>query len=262
MVRTQDEGATHVVTRPATGTEGSGRALALVNSLATTSAMWDAVVAALPDDVTVVRFDQRDRGSHAGRPFGLDDLVDDLVTVLDDCQVERACVAGVSLGGLVALRAARLRPDRVGSVVAMCCAARFPRQSWLERAETVRRSGVGPLTDMVMDRWFTPEFQRDEPAVLAHYRRMFASTDDDGYAFACDLLATADVRPDLAGIDVPTLVVSGDSDQANPVAEQELIAAGVPGARHAVLPATAHLAPASTPVEVARLIAEHLESTR
>lgn len=251
-------GPSDVRVRPGMGTGPAKHVVVLVNSLATTTGMWDAVVDHLPSAWTVVRFDQRDRGTHAGRGFDLDDLVDDVFRVLDDCQVQQACVAGVSLGGLVALRAARLRPERVGSVAAMCCAARFPRQSWLERGETVRRAGVASITDMVMDRWFTPGFQQAAPDVLADYRRMFASTDTDGYAFACDLLAAADVRADLEHIRAPTLVLSGEDDRANPVADQELIAASVPGSRHEVLRATAHLAPATAPAEVARLLTEHV----
>lgn len=241
---------------------GAAEALVLVNSLATTAQMWDAVVENLPADLSVIRFDQRDRGSHGGRPFTLDDLVDDLFDVLDGVDIKRAHVAGVSLGGLVALRAAQLRPGRVSSVTAMCCAARFKREVWLERGRSVRQSGIEPLIEPVMNRWFTQEFQRTQPQVVAQYRRMFASTDVDGYAYACDLLAEADIRADLPSIQAPTLILSGDADHANPVPDQALVARAVPGARHDVLRATAHLAPSSAPDQVAGMIANHIGDRR
>ena len=255
-------GPANVVTRWGAGGTSARDALIFVNSLATTGAMWDAVVTNLPTDLGVIRFDQRDRGHHGGRPFALDDLVDDVVTVLDENRVERAHEVGVSLGGLVALRAAQLRPERVSSVTAMCCAARFSPDVWLERGRTVRTSGIAPITDPVMHRWFTPEFQEARPDIVTRYRDMFASTDVVGYAYACDLLAEADIRADLPSIQVPTLVVSGDADQANPVSDQELIAERVPRARHEVLPVTAHLAPVAAPTEVARLIAQHVQASR
>ena len=253
-------GASGVVVTAAAATAPAGGAptLILVNSLATTTAMWDGVVPLLSQVFDVVRYDQRDRGgSSARRPFSLDDLVEDLFAVLDGLRVERAHVAGISLGGLVGLSAAHRRPDRVESLVAMCCAARFSRDTWVERARLVRAGGIAPIVPMVMDRWFTADFQENRPDVVARYRDMFASTDAAGYAHAADVLASADLVDLLPAIEVPTLVLSGAADTANPVADQELIVRAVPGARHEVVPGAAHLAPVAQPELVARLVADH-----
>ncbi|KRE65500.1 hypothetical protein ASG79_14135 [Arthrobacter sp. Soil761] len=229
-----------------------------VNSLATTGSMWDGVVARLPKDFNVVRFDQRDRGGPLGhRPFGLDDLVSDLFDVLDTENVQEAHIAGVSLGGLVALRSAAVMPHRTKSAVAMCCAARFSKNVWLERGHQVRAHGIAPLVPQVIDRWFTADFQRRQPFIVDQHRQMLSSTDPRGYALACDLLAEADVTEDLSSIEVPLLVVSGDADSANPVTDQQLIVENVASARHEVLSNTAHLAPVAEPGLIARLVSEH-----
>ncbi|BCW82628.1 hypothetical protein NicSoilE8_03010 [Arthrobacter sp. NicSoilE8] len=89
---------------------------------------------------------------------------------------------------------------------------------------------------------------------------MLASTDPTGYAFACDVLAAADVTADLPGIRVPLLVLSGEADSANPLADQDLIVRKVPSARHEVLRNTAHLAPVAEPELVARLVSEHVRA--
>lgn len=236
---------------------GSGTII-FVNSLATTGGMWDDVVASVPPDFDVVRFDQRDRGGPKGNSaFHLDDLVGDLFHVLDTEGIEQAHIAGVSLGGLVALRAAALRPERTKSAVAMCCAARFSRNVWVDRGLMVRAQGIDPMVPQIIDRWFTAEFQQQEPDTVDRLRRMLASTDPVGYAFACDLLAEADVRDDLPAIQVPLLVISGEADNANPVDDQKLIAQSVPHARHEVLRGTAHLAPVAEPALVARLVSDH-----
>ncbi len=237
---------------------GAAGTIVLVNSLATTSAMWDDVVPVLAQRFDVVRFDQRDRGGPAAHePFTLDDLVDDVFAVLDEVGAERAHVAGISLGGLVALRAASRRPARVATLVAMCCAASFSRETWVERSRLVREQGVSPIVPAVLDRWFAQEFQQRRPEVVARYRDMLTGTDATGYALAGDVLAAADVTGDLGSITVPTLVVSGEADTANPVADQELIARGVPGARHEVVRGAGHLAPVAEPELVARLISDH-----
>ncbi|NWL29478.1 hypothetical protein DM794_20855 [Paenarthrobacter ureafaciens] len=232
-----------------------------VNSLATTGRMWDRVVARIDEGFDVVRFDQRDRGGPKGHsPFTLDDLVSDLFDVLDAEHIEEAHIAGVSLGGLVSLRAAALEPGRTKSATAMCCAARFSRDVWIHRGKQVRESGISPLVPQVIDRWFTAEFQRRQPFVVEQHRKMLASTDPTGYAFACDVLAAADVTADLPGIRVPLLVLSGEADSANPLADQDLIVRKVPSARHEVLRNTAHLAPVAEPELVARLVSEHVRA--
>ncbi|WP_158685537.1 alpha/beta fold hydrolase [Microbacterium halophytorum] len=230
----------------------------LLNSLATRAALWDDVIRALPEHVVAVVFDQRDQQAGEAEAFTLDDMVADAVCALDERGVERAHVAGVSLGGIVALHAAATRPDRFASVTAMCCAARFPREVWIERAAAVRAEGVAPLAPAILDRWFTAAFQEAYPAVVERCAAMLAATPDEGYARACDLLAAADVRGELAGIAQPALIVSGEVDTANPVAHQEGIVAGIPGAAHAVVPGAGHLVPASHPDAVARLLVDHI----
>lgn len=240
------------------GSEPASATIVFVNSLATSGHMWDGVVARLPKEFDVVRFDQRDRGGPRGHsPFSLDDLVSDLFDVLDAEDVEKAHIAGVSLGGLVALRAAALMPQRTQSAVAMCCAARFSKDVWVQRGHQVRAEGIAPLVPQVINRWFTPEFQQRQPDVVDRHREMLASTDPVGYAFASDLLADADVRDDLPGIKVPVLVISGEADSANPIDDQNLIVRGIPSARHEILKNTAHLAPVAEPELVASLVSDH-----
>ena len=243
------------------GSERGRGTLVLLNSLATTRAMWDPMMAELSGGWDVLRYDQRDRGGPmALSPFRLDDLVADLIRVLDEAGVDRAHVAGVSLGGLIGLRAAATHPDRILSLTAMCCAARFSRATWVERGKVVRRDGVAPLIDGIIDRWFTREFQSEHQDLVASFRQMLATTDDDGYAHAADLLADADVRDDLAAIRVPTLVIAGAADTANPVSDLKMIAAAVPGSRLEILEGVGHLAPVAAPAAVAALLGAHTDA--
>jgi len=233
----------------------------LLNSLATTGAMWDGVVAHLGADIGTLRFDQRDRTApFGGAPFALDDLVDDVFATMDQAGVDQAHLGGVSLGGIVALRAAAREPKRVVTVAAMCCAPRFDRLSWIARGRAVREGGTLPLLDAVMERWFTSAWRVRHREEFMRMRQMFLTTSDDGYALACDALADADVRGDLASITAPALVISGEHDPANPIADQQAIVDGIPDAVHEVVAGAAHLAPASHPAEVAELIRAHIST--
>jgi len=65
------------------------------------------------------------------------------------------------------------------------------------------------------------------------------------------ILARPDSRPDLPGIDVPTMVMVGEADQLTPLAVAEELAAGIPGAALHILPGCGHLPPLEQPDIVA-----------
>ncbi|MEU6716411.1 alpha/beta fold hydrolase [Nonomuraea sp. NPDC046802] len=239
--------------------EDSAGPLVLINSLGTTSAMWDGLVPALRARFDVVRYEQRGYGPEdaADGAFLLDDLVDDLFDVLDAIGLERAHLAGVSLGGMVAARAAARHPGRVGSVTIICSAPVLPQAPWVERARAVRDTGLGVIRDTVVRRWFTPEFAFGNPDVVTHYGDMLLACDAEQYARACDMLAGADVRGDLPEVAAPALVIGGSADIATPPADQERYAAGIPGARLLILDGVAHMATAAAPDDLAREIIGH-----
>lgn len=235
--------------------------LVLLNSLGTTTALWDGVVPLLNGPFDVVRFDQRGHGTTAAAPATalLDDLVDDVFNVLDRLGVYSAHLAGISIGGMIAIRAASRAPDRVRSLTAMCCAAVLDRQSWLQRAASVREHGLEPIVPAVMERWFAPDFRARRPEVVRAYADMLRSTPPEGYAMGCDVLADADVRADLARVLAPTLVIGGAEDPATPPQEQRAIAQAIPHARLEILPSVGHLAPAAVPETVSKLVLDNVE---
>jgi 3-oxoadipate enol-lactonase/4-carboxymuconolactone decarboxylase len=66
-----------------------------------------------------------------------------------------------------------------------------------------------------------------------------------------------DLRPGLAGIVAPTLVIAGEQDPATPPEHARTIAAGIPGARLAILDPAAHLCSVERSAEVTQLIVDH-----
>ncbi|WP_280416220.1 alpha/beta fold hydrolase [Nocardia carnea] len=238
--------------------------VALLNSLGTTLELWDDVVARLRESFDIVRCDQR---GHGRAPLGdgvagIDVLVDDFLAVLDRFDIERVHLAGVSIGGMVAIRAAARAPERVSSLTVLCSAAVYEPQGWIERARAVRQGGLEPLVPFVMDRWFTAEFRRRDPEIVAAYADMLRSISPEAYAVGCDVLAAADVRGDLPRVSAPTVVVGGARDIATPPDEQRFIARSIPGAGLEILPGVGHLAPAAAPAEVARIVAANASGRR
>lgn len=236
--------------------------LLLLNSLGTTLRMWDRQVPALAARLRVIRFDTRGHGRSPvpPGPYTIDDLAADALALLDRLGVARAHVCGLSLGGMVGMWLARHAPDRVDRLVLCCTAARFgPPRLWADRAHAVRSAGgTGTVADAVVSRWFTPTYLRRHPERVEPVRAMLAATSAEGYVACCHLLERLDLRPALAGIRAPTLVIAGAADPAAPPARGAEIAARIPGARLAVVECAAHLPTVERPGTVTELLLDHL----
>jgi 3-oxoadipate enol-lactonase len=87
---------------------------------------------------------------------------------------------------------------------------------------------------------------------------MLRATPDEGYAGCCEAIAAMDLRPGLASVTAPTLVVAGADDPATPPPHAEAIASAIAGARLAVVAGAAHLANIEQPEQVTRLLLDHL----
>lgn len=231
--------------------------LMLCNSLGTTLEMWEPQASALAERFRLVRYDQRGHGRSPvpPGPYSIEDLGRDALGLLDDLCIERTSFCGLSIGGMVGMWLAAKAPERVHRLV-LCCTAPIlpPRERWLERAETVRAQGVAAIADAVIARWFTP----GAPPTLAEtFRAMLVETPAEGYA-GCEALADLDLRDRLIAIEAPTLVVTGAEDPVAPPAAGELLAASIPGARHATIAAAAHIANAEQPTTFTQHLLAHL----
>jgi len=236
-------------------------ALVLANSLGSTLAMWEPQIERLAAELRVVRFDLRGHGRSPvpPGPYTLAELAEDVVALLDRLEIPRAHVAGVSLGGMIAMRLGIDAPDRVDRLVLCCTSARLgPPSMWEDRIRTVRERGTEALADAVVARWFTPAWAAAHPDRVRRLREMIATTPDEGYAGCCAAIRDMDLEPELGRISAPTLVIAGADDPATPPDHGARIAAGIPGARMAVVPDSAHLANIEQADEVTTRILDHL----
>jgi 3-oxoadipate enol-lactonase len=244
----------HVVTGPQ-----DAPALVLSNSLGSSLAMWDAQAAPLAERFRLIRYDLRGHGASPvpPGPYSLDDLGGDVVALLDHLGIERASLAGISLGGMIGMWLGIHAPERIERLVLCCTSAQLgPPEMWSDRAALVREQGTGAVAPAVAARWVTDALAARRPELEA----MIAATPPEGYAATCAAVEHMDLLPRLGEIRAPALVISAEQDQSTPPEHGRRIAAGIPGARFEVLDGAAHLANLERPDEITALIAGHLES--
>jgi len=160
-----------------------------------------------------------------------------------ELHIEKAHVAGHSLGGMIGPAYARRHPDRVLSLGLYSTAAfRTPDDSAKVRAvvAAMRAQGIPPVLETLKERWFTPEFARRSPDVIERRMQQVIDTDKDVFLSVFDVYAETEMAPWLAGISHPSLVLTGESDGGcNPRLNAQ-IAAALPNAELVVLPALRH----------------------
>jgi len=221
--------------------------LVLSNSLGTDMGMWDAQLSSLTAHFRVVRYDTRGHGqSDVSLPgdnegYTIDQLGQDIVSLLDKLDIQRAHFCGLSMGGMTGIWLGIHAPERLNKLVLCNTAAKIGTpELWNARIDTVLHKGMSAITNAVIERWFTPRFQEHFPQKIAPITQMLLSSPIAGYNAACAAVRDMDQRADLNKITVPTLVIAGTHDTATPAADGRYAADHIPNARYVELDA-AHL---------------------
>ncbi|MDI3417452.1 bifunctional 3-oxoadipate enol-lactonase/4-carboxymuconolactone decarboxylase PcaDC [Streptomyces luteolus] len=236
--------------------------LILGPSLGTTWHMWDRQVPELAQSWRVFRFDLP---GHGGAPAhaadSVQELADRVLATLDELGVQRFGYAGCALGGAIGADLALRHPQRVASLALIAASPRFgTADEFRQRGVIVRTNGLDPVARTSPERWFTPGFAANQPAITEWAVQMVRTTDPGCYIAACEALAAFDIRPELGRIGVPTLVLVGSEDQVTGPAEARTLVAGIPDARLAVVPGASHLAPVEQPAAVTDLLVRHFST--
>ncbi len=183
-----------------------------LHPLGADSAFWDPVRAELGPRVSVAL----DLPGHGGcPPLPLGAGVDAYAAAVAERLTGPAHLVGMSLGGLVAQELATSRPDLVASIVLADTVAVYPapmQQMWRDRAATARGGGLSTLVEPMVAMWFTEALAAARDPRVNQARQTFASTDPEGYARSCDMLASVDTRARTQELTVPVVVVCGDDD--------------------------------------------------
>jgi 3-oxoadipate enol-lactonase/4-carboxymuconolactone decarboxylase len=244
--------------------------LVLLPSLGTTTAVWAGVVDALHGDpaladLRILAIDHPGHGESPAvtEPFTIPDLATAVLDVIDELGDSEFHLAGISLGGAVALEIALREPTRVQSLTIVCSGARIGSPAgWVERARDVRSSGTASLVTGSAARWFAPGFLGQDAGVGARALAELLDVDDESYGYCAEALGRFDRTTEVATLHPPTLLVSADLDVVTTAASMRELADTIPGSTYLNIPDASHLATLERPAEIARALGKHLAATR
>ena len=243
-------------------TMGSGPPLVLLHSLGVDHKFWDFAVP-LADNFTLLRYDLPGHGETPvpPQPYRIADLSEQLADLLRARAIQRASVAGISLGGLIAQHFAANHPGTVEKLVLIDTTPRYTdalRAMWVERAATARTAGVATMVPGLLKIWFSDACLAQDPPSVRYVRETLQKTPGEGYALACEALGAADLRADVSRIKAPTLVMCGENDIPSFLDSARWLADNIQGAKLAWLPQARHASVIECPELAVRLLREFL----
>ncbi|WKX27923.1 3-oxoadipate enol-lactonase [Tatumella ptyseos] len=215
--------------------------LVLSNSLGTLWNLWDGQFSEWSKQFRVLRYQTRGHGGSPSRdtPFTLAQLGQDVVALLDHLNIARAHFCGISLGGLTGLWLNRYAPSRFDRLIIANTAARIgQRDTWLTRADQVRKQGLTGLAASAAQRWFTEGYVQQRPGIVENFTDQLQQLSPQGYAACCEALAYADLRNELDAMSRPLLVIAGEQDPVTTVEDAQRIVSHCTQSQLVTLPAS------------------------
>ncbi|MBB3019415.1 pimeloyl-ACP methyl ester carboxylesterase [Microvirga lupini] len=221
--------------------------LVLIPGLACTSRLFEPQIAALGGERTILVADHT-----------RDDSISAIATRLLRETPGRFAVAGLSMGGYIALEVMRQAPERVARLALLDTSARPDSvEASQDRERLIALAQAGRFDDIHSRLWprlVHPDHQSDQS--LQHtVVGMMRETGADAYIRQQRaIMARVDSRPNLPGIEVPTLVLVGEGDAITPPDIAREMAEMIEWASLVVVPGSGHLSTLEQPERVTQAL--------
>jgi pimeloyl-ACP methyl ester carboxylesterase len=245
---------------------GEGPAVVLLHPFPADHEFWLPVATALSTRFRLILPDLRAHGdSDAGDgPATMAKHASDLARVMDDAEIGRAPLIGVSIGGYTLFEFWRKHRGRV-TALGLCNtkAAADPRDARAARlraANDVLEHGTEPFFQGLIPRLMGKTTRETRPDLVENALRMMRKMSPEDIAQVQRGMAE---RPDstdtLKTINVPTLFITGDEDVFSGPPEAELMRQHIPNSELRVIPKAGHYAPWEQPEQATRLLRQFLD---
>lgn len=242
--------------------------LVLLHGFVVSLESFDGWAKELSADRRVIRFDLAGHGltgPDAQKRYAPAERAEFVGAVMDALGVERAAIAGNSLGGLAAWRFAAEHPKRVSALI-LVAPGGFPNQY-------VSDTPVAPPPAMVaflrtaapaavrtaLQGVYFDDAKVTEARVALMSDMMRRRGNAQAFIDSINEFSLPDPTADLAKITAPTLLLWGEEDLVIPVAQADLMTNAIPNSRLVRYPAVGHVPqeeePALTAAEVRTFLA-------
>jgi 3-oxoadipate enol-lactonase len=218
------------------------------NSLGTDLRMWEPQINALKEKFCIVRYDTRGHGysSPVEGPYSFEILENDVITIMDNLDIDKAHFIGLSIGGMTSLGLSLKYPNRFNKII--CCAARADNpppyiESWNQRISVIEEKGTAGVVEGSIDRWYSEEFRtnHNNNNIINLSKEMIKNTSSNGYIGCAQALKTLNYLKDLSTINKNMLYIAGKKDLGAPALAMEEMSHLTPNSKFVCIPGAAHI---------------------
>jgi len=199
----------------------------------------------------------------SGTRATIDDFAGAIITLADDLVLTTFIVAGLSMGGYIALALVRKAAERITAVILLDTKetpdsekARADRLSMIDKVE---ESGAAAAVESMLPKLLGAQTTISNPVLIQKSRRILESASAQGITSALSAMAS---RPDSTSIArsirIPTLIIVGAEDTLTPPSDAERMHGLIRGSQLTVIPGAGHLTTLEQPELTSRTIQEFL----
>jgi pimeloyl-ACP methyl ester carboxylesterase len=244
-------------------THGSGPAFVFAHGGGGSHLSWWQQVPAFASHYTVITFDHRSFGQSHDLPNGPgpNAFVEDLTTLLDHLGIQKAAVAGQSMGGWTVCGFAAAHPERASALILCDTTGGIETTEAVKSHANIRERSQGNLKQILTNA-YAKSFPEREPALCFLYQQISTLNT----RVAPNLVPTLfgmkhNVKP-IVEHKIPTLLLVGEEDVLAPPQVMESITAQIPHAHFVKIPQAGHSAYFERPDEFNRSVSDFLRETQ
>lgn len=247
---------------------GSGRPLVFLHSFGHNKTMWSPQLTYfLERGYRVIAPDMPGHGDSTFDPAhqSVDGIAQSYVQLLDAIGVERVVLAGISMGGYVALRMWSRKPSLIGALVLSNTKAEKDSEEIVARRRaqiaSIQQHGLAAFIENGAPKRLSPMTLEQRPWVLDSIKMMNFTVSAEANAATLEAMAVkSDDVPTLASIDVPALITTGSDDMFIPKTSAATLNDGIRNARLHMIEGTGHVSSLEHPTEYNRILDSFLDS--
>jgi 3-oxoadipate enol-lactonase len=246
---------------------GQGSPVILLHPFPANHELWIPAAQALGSRYKLILPDLRGHGdSGAGDgSASMQKHASDIGRVMDDAGVDRAPMAGISIGGYALFEFWRQQRDRISALALFNTKAQADtpeaRGGRLQSAEDVLERGTEPFFESMLPKLIGKTTRETRPDLVAGALKMMRKMSaEDVAAVQRGMAERPDSMATLKTINVPTMIVTGDEDTLTGAAEAELMRQNIPNSQLKIIAKAGHYAVWEQLQESGRLLRQFLDS--
>lgn len=248
---------------------GEGHPLILISGYACDHQIWLPILNKLKKHFKVILFDNQGVGltTDNGKDLSIDLMSQDVISLMDKLNIERAHLIGHSMGGNIAANIAINYPTRLSKLILLTTSAKW-RQATVQGMQSLlslRQAGTDmeTLVKAVMPWLFGEKFLSDERNVHAYIQSALSNSNPQSVinqSRQFNAVTNFDIRGELGKIKSETLVVYASEDLLSLPYESEFLSSNIPKGKLINLDC-AHCVQIECPHELSKAILDFLKNT-